>query len=293
MTVILGWANEGWGEDPWGGALIGGSQFQGATALRENVIRCFFSSAPFFSGLLESTDASVPTHWAVAAVDGTTGLDGTACRPVGVLFATVGSDPGSIDLTLDRPMTPAPSLYTVTASGLVTSDTLTPIPQTTVQLIGLYRRIEPPSITTAASPTRDIANPQTLSALPGTSPLPPSVLLLGTFVTDDTGDYATDHGQVSYKKRILRMGLTNPGGFAHLPGFGVGIPSYGKRLASPAIRNRLASAWQKQILQDPDTLDATVTTSTPADAPNLCFFLVTARLKGGQGMRIQVPFPIS
>jgi hypothetical protein len=289
-----GWGAEGWGSDPWGGTTPGSPiVFQGAVAIAENVVRLYFSETPYFSGLLDQLDASLLSHYAIAPNVATQGVDGSAARPVTVLYAQVGTDPNSIDLVLDRPMTPAPSLYTVTVTGVADTATMTPLLAPVPQgFVGCYRRIVPPQLGSPL-PSRDFANPQTPASLSGTSPLSPSAIAYGTYVVDDTGDYAFDEGVAAYKKRILRRGMTRKNGFAHLPGYGVGIPERGKKLASATLRQQMAADWEDQIKQEPETAAVSVSTSTDPNNPSLCYFVVLARMKTGTAVNFKTTHPTS
>ena len=291
MTApTTGWGASRWGGDPWGGSPLGGFLFQGAVAIAENVVRCYFSEQPYFSALLDPLDASLLTHYAVEADASTKGIDDTPARPVAVLYAEVGADTNSIDLVLDRPLTAGPSSYSVTVAGLADAATLTvmPAPQSS-GFVGLYRRIVPPQLDSPV-PSRDIANPQTPASLTGTSPLSPAAIAYGTYVVDDSGDYAFDEGLVAYKKRVLRRGMTRKNGFAHLPGYGVGIPQHGKKLASASLRAQLAADWEAQIKQEPETAAVSVTTATDPKVPGLCWFIVSAKTKSGGSTKFRAPF---
>jgi hypothetical protein len=277
-----GWGASAWGKDPWGGS-VSGFELQGAVAIAENLVRLYFSQEPYFSGLLDQYDASNFALYTITT-NPSTGLDGTPVQPVSVLYATVGSDPNSIDLTLDRPMTAFPSSYSVAVSGVADEATMTPLPTSSQTFPGLYRRIVPPQLD-APVPSRDFANPQTPASLLGTSPVSPSAIAYGTYVVDDTGDYAFDEGLVAYKKRILRRGMTRKNAFAHLPGYGVGIPAYGKKLASPSLRAQIAADWETQIKQEPETASVSVTTST---APGLCWFIVNATTRAGGSVKFRM-----
>src|ERR1019366_9230019 len=81
MTApTTGWGASKWGGDPWGGSPLGGFIFQGAVAIAENVVRCYFSEQPYFSALLDPLDASLLTHYAVEADASTKGIDATPPR---------------------------------------------------------------------------------------------------------------------------------------------------------------------------------------------------------------------
>jgi hypothetical protein len=305
MSQPSGYGGSSYGSDPYGGAGGGGGGgtfvLQAAVATAENVVRLFFSALPSWTGLLDPHDASSASHYSVAPVSGSTGGDGLPAAQATPIFATVGEDPNSIDVFLDRPMSPYPAEYSISVTGLVQAGTLTtlsPDPSTTL-FFGVYRALAPPS-TTAAAPSADFANPVTVGTLGAGAPVVPVSLaaaqtLLGTYVAGSNGDYASDQGLASYKKRVLRRGLTIPGAFAHLPTtYGVGIPAYGKKLASPSLRGRLAAEWQAQIYQEPETLSATVTAVMDPANPGLCYFVVDASMRGGAGsVRGRLPFPVA
>lgn len=294
----VGYGGSSYGFDPYGtGGLFA---LEAAIATSENVVRLYFTETPYVSGLYDPEDGSLASHYAIAPVAGPTGADGNPAIPVSPIFGQVGGDPSSIDVLLDRPMSPFPAQYIVTVTGVVQQGTMAPMnndPSST-QYPGVYRELAPAQPRSAA-PSRDIANPQTLQAIQSATPVVPISLsaatkLLGTYVVDATGDYAVDEGVVSYKKRVLRRGMTSPGGFAFLPkSYGVGIPQHAKKLASMSTRARLAAAWQSQILEEPETKTATVTSFTPAGIPNLVYFVVAATMKSGGQVSFRVPVSIA
>jgi hypothetical protein len=273
----------GYGLNPFGPAP-GPLSLQGAVASVENVVRLYFSEPVYFSGLLDALDASLPSLYAVApAADSPPGLDGSAAQSVSVLYAAVGEDPNSIDLFLDRPLSPYPCEYVATVDGVADVATLTPIGPVSVAFVGVYRVVEAVQ-PDALYPSRDFANPQTASDQATSS------TLLGTFPVDDSGDYGVDQGLVSYKKRILRRLLTRKNGFAFLPGYGVGVPSYGKRLARASVRSVIASDAESQIAQEPETASVAVQVlQSPVD-PGLFYVVVAAKTRSGGSIKFAAPF---
>lgn len=305
MVGGFGGAGFGGGASGWGGASAFG--LLQAIATSENVITLYYGGTqPYLSGLLDQDDASTASHYSVTVVEGSQGNDGNPTQPVTVIFAqpsqVVGAE-NAIDLLLDRPMSPFPSLYVVTATGLYsTSNTGGPgviqdPDPADYTFFGVYRELQP-QVPDVVAPSADFANPQSLDALVGATPVVPlslsaSTQLLGTYVVDQ-GDYATDQGLVSYKKRVLRRGVTVPGGFAFLPrSYGVGIPSYGKQLQRGSIRAKLAAAWQAQILEEPETATATVTATQDPVNPGLVYFSVQAQTKNNQRVSFRMPVPVS
>jgi hypothetical protein len=282
-----GWGGGGWGGSGWGGGS-GVGALQGALAVSENVIRVYFSHAPYYSGLLDPGDASNPEAYSILPVAGTVGLDGTQARSVSAIVAAVGGDPNSIDVTLDRPLTAWPAQYQVATLGLVTGapPSTTPIPDASTAFPAVYRQIVA-AVPDALIASRDFANPQT-AADQTTS----QSSLLGSYPVDDSGDYAFDEGLASYKKRVLRRLITRKNGFAHLPGYGVGVPTYGKRLQKAGVRATIAADAEAQISQEPETDKVSVVARVDRSNPGLVYFIVTARTKSGQDVRFAAgPFP--
>lgn len=290
-----GFGSMPWGGGPWGGGALGGtfvpSTFVSVLAIAENVIRVYFTAPPYFSGLLDLTDASLPSHYSIQPVAGTTGRDGNPPRPVTALFAAIGLEPASIDVTLDRPMTPSPAQYSVTVTGLVDAATAVAVPAATGTTPALYRVLVPATLD-RTTPSRDIANPNSLADLAAVSPYASPASPLGTIPYDDTGDYAPDEGLVSYKKRCIRRGITKPNGFAFLPGYGVGIPQHGKKLQRASLRASLAAEWQRQILLEPETAQASVDSSVDPLNPAFVYFSVRARTKAGKSANFRLPVSI-
>ncbi len=98
----------------------------------------------------------------------------------------------------------------------------------------------------------DLANPQ----LPSQAGANQS---LGTLYVDDTGDYTNDSGRDSLKKRIIRRITTIPGGFFHLPNYGVTLRE-GTLLTSTELR-RLQIETESQTRQEPEVINARTTVS--------------------------------
>lgn len=127
----------------------------------------------------------------------------------------------------------------------------------------------------------DIANPQVDSSLRQLGGL-----ALGTFIIGSDGDLANDRGILGLKKRIIRRLTTMPGGFFHLPGYGL-QPDI-KRNITPDLAARLASRARAQILQEPDVASATVTVTRLPAAPNVIGVIVRVRSTLGEEVGISV-----
>ena len=256
-----GWGAGSWGEAPWGSGdadLV----LLGAVAVRENVVRFYFSVPPLFDNLGTANDAARADRYSVIAVSGV-GLDGEPVRPVTPVLAEVAADPGAdgteIDVTLDRPMTAYPAVYRAVAHNLVSQAGAFLEPGANALLDGLRAGIPPLTAAIVVAGT-DIANPQTgrdLAAL-GLSPGNPDQAL-GTYQIAPSGDYAQDTPLTSYRKRVIRRLTTRVNGFAHLPGYGVGVIEDVKKPARAIDRQRRAAMAEQQIQLEPETVSVSVT----------------------------------
>jgi hypothetical protein len=268
---------------PWGDATPALSVHD-ALALRENVVRLRFTHAVYFSGLLDVGDASDPARYAVAVVEGTFGLDGDRVRPVRVASVAQDAVDGRvIYLTLDRPMTPYPSEYVASAAGLFELDLVTAIEAPlSAQLFGVFKEVVTPDVQMPVL-SRDIANPQVLMpALPN----PQNASQLGVFVVDDTGDYATDEGLLSLKKRIWRRIQTRKGGFLHLgKGYGAGVLERVKKLALASQLQAMSADLEQQIAQEPEVQRAQVNARLDKAAAGLVRLDILVRTRGGKSVQ--------
>lgn len=280
----------GYGAGLYGAGLYGAGSpaplvLLDAFATSENVVQLQFNFPVYLSGLLDAPDASNPALFTFTAVAGTVGYDGTAVRAVSAASVAYTSPAPAgfllgqcLDVTLDRAMTPYPAQYIVMATGLLSSDQISPLAvPSTAYFYGLFRQLTQPSLTTTA-PARDFANPQSAS---GAASMPnASVASLGVFAAGEGGDYAIDSGDVSYKKRVYRRMSTRKGGFIFLPpDYGVGLPYEIKQLGTPARRQAIAADIEKQIAQEPETLQVRAQLVTPI--PGMVRVNLFARTRGG------------
>lgn len=276
-------------------------QVTSAIALAENLIQVVFTEAIYFSSLLDPPDGSNAALYTLTPVAGTIGMDGTpvrACSVVAVSLAIPQTDlppnvafQSVVDLTLDRPMTPYPAEYTISCSGIFSADLSTEINPSfnSAMLLATFKQLLSPSVD-LPTPTRDFANPQSLAGMQG---LPNSTNpnQLGVFITDDQHDYAVDAGLVSFRKRLYRRLVTNPGGFLHLgQTYGVGIPAQGKKLATAAVQQALAAQVQAQIAQEPEVVACGCTVVTDPNNPGLVRFNIRVKLKNGKTFAYSAPF---
>lgn len=287
---MSGWGQSFWGGAPWGaGDETTGLQLIFAVAIRENVLQATFNRAVYFSRILTPTDASNPERCAIVPIAGTTGLDGQAPRQIRPVLVEQ-SAPSVLLITTDRPMSPWNAQYLLSFNGIVSTDGQLINPSAaSYRVPGLYRMLRRPSVE-APSPSHDIANPQTYLAQLDPLPQAGDARVLGVMAVGSDGDYARDEGLVQLRKRIIRRLITAPGAFASLPGYGVGVPTYGKRLLVAGVRQRLAAEAERQIAMEPEVESVRVTVFGDPTHPGLTIFRILVRTVGGQSDDFNVPF---
>lgn len=310
------------GSPGYGGSFYGGFAFAGpspaalqlltALAVRENVVQLGFSLVPLVTNLGDVHDGANPAFFTVVPSPGAADENGAPARAVTVVRSEVAPatapgaapqvgdvPPGAVEgyflnLSLDRPLSSFPAAYVVSVVGpLVSTPAGYPVDPScaSLELLGVYRPYVTPQVE-VGHPARDVANPQTLSALQSAlvqNPLQQASL--GAFVVDDSGDYAFDEGLVALKKRIFRRLVTVPGAFAHLgPGYGVGLLAEGKRLGSAATLARIASQAEAQIGQEPEVAKVRVGVTSANDG--LVRVSVLVRTRSGLPAKFEGTFPV-
>ena len=293
-----GWGNGGWGTEPWGSPITTVFAVVSVFAQAENVVRVELNYPLYYSGILDGADGSNPARWQLTPAAGSpTGWDGNLPRPIAVVSTAqpniAGAQVGTyVDLTLDRPMTPYPSQYVLSVNGLYTADksqTLTGGVATPFN--GVYAALQPPSVESSV-PGRDFSNPQTLSQATGSTVNNPSQAVLGSF-NYSNGDYALDSRDAGLLKRLNRRTFTKPNGFYFLPGYGIGVAQYGKKLARSSTRAELAAACEAQYGQEPEVANVTVVVVPSPTRPNLMRLQVGIQKKDGKSIRYSTNLPIT
>lgn len=294
----VGWGSGPWGSGPWGGASAGQLQLLQAVASRENEVQLVFSDPVYFSQVADVGDASQRRLYAVTADPSSRGMDGVPPRAVMVAAVALVDAPGFssgqvLALTLDRPLSPSPSLYAVTVSAddVASADRATTLDpdSATQQFEGCHKILAAPT-PDAPSPraTRDFANPQTRADADDAGQ-PASFTALGTIPVDDSGDYATDEGLVDYRKRIIRSVVSAPSGFVHLgDSYGAGALRYGKRLASAANRQELVTRAELQVRREPETVAAKCALQQTSTV-GLFRLVILARTRLGRDVKVSIP----
>lgn len=286
MTTT-GWGGASWGGSAWGDGGVLAFDVASLFPHRDNVLRLGFTSPPRVNGLLNQDDALQPSKYVVTASG--IGLDEQPARAVAVSYVVVAEDmvgasaEGSfLDLVLDRPMSPWPCEYEVTYDNVASADGLT-ILAGQISTPSTFRYIQQPDLD-AVAPNGDLANPQTAADGDAT---------LGSYTADESGDLASDSNPGSLKKRVIRIMVTEKNSFAHLPGFGAGIPQEAKRLLRAGVLQVKAADVEAQVRREPDVLDAKVTTRVVhASGGTIVWFMVAVTPVAGKRRTLAVPFPV-
>jgi hypothetical protein len=135
--------------------------------------------------------------------------------------------------------------------------------------------------TAARSRSFDLANQQAGQAEPGTSPA------LGTLMLDADGDFATDAGIATLKKRVIRRLTTPLGAFRHMPDYGMRLTFKGPVTAG-VLRDLQAQAI-RQVRLELGVTDVRVGLSTSAPGVVLLEVGVSAQ---GVNFDVNVETPV-
>lgn len=291
---MSGWGGGPWGLMPWGGGGITSLRLERALAVRDNMVRLWFNTALLFTGTYEAGDASDVSRFTVVEDANSIGADDAAPRAVLPVVVELSVSPGAggkvLDLTVDRPFSPWPSLYRVACHGLhaVGGQLLDPAFASFV-FEGASRGYAAPRIDLVVS-VKDIANPQNRAGMMDPLPNTTDSLILGTIPVDSQGDLAFDDGVDSYRKRVFRRCMTRKGAYAWIPDYGVGIPEQIKHLGRPGTRDSLSADAETQIRQEPETRDVACRFRT-GDRPGLFWLEVRATtIFGNKPVEFGVPF---
>ena len=270
------------------GALV--EAIDTAQSVAENRIRLTFNTAPKFENIETCFDASDLSSYTYAPIDGTIDRLGDATRNVTIVAAEKVSDL-IVDLITDRPMSSFfGSKYLLSVSGLISATGATPFEDQSFVILSQFKGV-PSLIPERTVNNRDIANPQSLSAI--YDPLPidgqPTDDLLGKYQPDSRGDVALDEGIVSYKKRVFRRMTTVKGGFAQLPNYGVTFLQKIKQLNLPSVRDEMAFEAEDQIMQEPETVSVSVNVRVDRAAPGVVFLEIRAKTSIDREVSMVVP----
>ncbi len=233
------------------------------TAINSNTVRVYFDKEPKHVSPLAANDALFLPNWSITI--GTTPLGATEPvveRVFNVRNATATEidlvlfpQAHSIDVQVDRRVVWNAS-YTITAAARTASQDL-------LSDLTLAAGLVPPT-NACTFPGVHIQRPRRVTrALRARTGVDLAYNVFGgTFGFEPNNDLATESGDAALKKRIIRRLLSSPGGFPHLPEYGVGL-RVKESLKTTSIAD-LRVRVRDQVLLEPEVTSATVNLSRPA-----------------------------
>jgi hypothetical protein len=173
----------------------------------------------------------------------------------------------TVILQLDAPLDGPGKVYIVTVSDQIAQASSFADRSWLFRTFGEARN----TVTPETRRSFDIANLPAGDGGPGVEPA------LGTFQYDADGDYQNDAGLANYKKRIIRRLTTKQGTFVGKPLYGLNLPEKGPM--RPGTFRSVQAQALGQIFQEPGTLTADVSVSSPA--PGVFLLSVTGTCSSG------------
>lgn len=292
--VPSGWGS-GFGVTPWGSGDDSYFRILDIFPYAENEIRIAFNKAVNYTGVLDPKDASNVARYSIKEDSSSIGNDGLPARKVTIVSVLLipFSDNRTVRLILDRPMSPYPAKYFVSANNIYSFEMIFfDLCFSSKEIFGLFKGLFPLSPSEVVS-SKDIANPNYLSAS-NSSGIQVEEKNLGIIPVSSDGDYAYDSGIVNLKKRVYRRLVTKKNAFSHLPGYGVGLLTYGKKLNTAYWRSLIVNEATNQILQEPDVERCSVTITNDPKTPNLVWINVLVKQKQQPtAFKLGYPFKIT
>lgn len=298
--VALG-ADIGSGVDLEGGRSRNSITFSGATVtvstvfrliastpINSSTARVFFSREPKHVSPLATTDVLYLPNWSIALSAGTlgttepivTGVDNVRRALATEVDLTAYPEAHSVDVQFDRRII-WNATYLITAAAQIQSQDLVNNlvdasnavpPQNERSFPGIH--IQRPRRVTRAVRTRtgvDLAY-NTFS---------------GLFEFEANNDLANQSGNAALKKRIIRRLLSSPGGFPHLPEYGVGLRQ--KEALKTTTIAELRLRIQDQVALEPEVERAQVDLSRPEPNTLVVVLHVITTASSSFPLRFNVP----
>lgn len=250
-----------------------------ATPLNSNTVRVYLSEEPRHFSPLSDDDALNRLDWTISITAG--GNDRVLAPVVGLVENAQarptfsGAWPGawSVDLRLDRRLVVSATYLVVAGPSLrsVAGNSMSASP--------LDRDDFPGDVSVRL---RRAAIPKTVRS--GIDFLYDTIR--GVFALDSKGDIDVHEGDDALKKRIVRRLLTSPGGFFHLPGYGVGLET--KKLYDQTAAADLRAKVEEQVRQEQEVAKVAVAVTT---GPGVVFVQVGILTRSKKAISISVEIP--
>jgi hypothetical protein len=214
-----------------------------------NTVDVVFDLEPKHIDPTDPKDATNEDNWTITVSGAPSG------SPVRLVQSIIYVGENTVRINFDGPLVPT-ATYTFEGTSIESVDDeslLTDPFSFSFVAYDKERGATEPLLSNAQS--YDLANPQT----PTTAGSDQS---LGTLQVTDEGDLENDTGRAALKKRILRRVSTVPGGFAHLPTYGVDLQE-GKLIRSTDLR-RIQINVEKQVREEPGVVSVRVAIAQPS-----------------------------
>lgn len=294
-TVNSGGIEAGLGRERGLGANVGGQFALGAnfqiilcTPINSSTVRVFFSKEPKHVSPLAANDALYIPNWSIVLSSGSVGTTEPVVTFVGNVRNALSTEVDlvvypeahSIDVQFDRRII-WNAVYAITAAtGMASQDLLDDL----VNAAGL----QPPT-NVCSFPGIHIQRPRRITrATRARTGVDISYSVFdGIFGFEPNNDLATQSGNAALKKRIIRRLLSSPGGFPHLPEYGVGLRL--KEALKTTTVSDLRVRVRDQVLQEPEVDDATVNISRPGPDVIVVVVNVITAASNAFPLRFNVP----
>ena len=243
-TVGDGWGKDSWGTSPWGGAVpLDPLAIENARALSTKEIEVTLNRPAQVIAPTVAGDALNPITWNVQRLD------------TAFLFSVISvaqTGPTTFVLSVLQDIGPARSTHRVSTTTLLDAIGGFISSPNSFDFAGLLEAAAKDAVTRAqrdSGAVQDVANPP----LPQTEP---ATFVGGTLLINSGGDYERESGAPFIKKLILRRLLTLPGGFFHLPDYGIGLGV--KELLPATNLLQLRASIIRQVEREPEVVEADV-----------------------------------
>lgn len=261
----------GYGTIPYGLGLygLGGAgplSVVSAQASSERTVVVTLTRPPLQSSSIGTGDATNPASWSITRAD-----DGTVFH---VLSARVLGDPSQVEIYTLEKFFEFSILHLVSCPGLLDQTGALILLPSSATFAGC--RAVPQISAAARGESTDLANPQTSENDTA-----------GVYHVDSSGDYKDVSGIPYLQKLIIRRLTTSPGGFFHLPSYGLGISV--KSPLKTADMGKLKAQIELQLAREPEFSAVSVRVTLSNDG--ILTILVRALLSK-TNQEVSVPIPV-
>ena len=243
MAGFPGYGIGGYGTSPYGGVGTG-VQLASAFALNTRTVRVAVVGMPLRSSPFATGDGLNPATWFVENLF--TG------QVYSVVAATLAQDPDTFDIALLEDMGPIAQTHRIGSTALRSTHGVLVSAPTTIDFPGVAALAK-------STPEHQAADRRLAVADVASVEFPRGNAAAGTLLVTAAGDYDVVQGTALVRKLILRRLSTTPGGFFHLPDYGVGLRL--KQTYNVGDLIKLKAEIERQLRREPEVAQVTATPS--------------------------------